>query len=125
VLAVVLGWWAFIAVRVVSLNGASRSRKRPMSPTTPGNRAEGLTLRQAALIAGFAYLLGPVTYAEFSIYPKLVIPIDIEQTVHNIATHQGLLLPPFSATSSNSSKTLLLLGHSISCLCRLIEPCPC
>jgi hypothetical protein len=27
----------------------------------------GLTLRQAALAAGFAYLLNPVSYAEFSI----------------------------------------------------------
>lgn len=55
-----------------------------------GDRGEGLTLRQAALIAGFAYLLGPVTYAEFAIYPKLVIPANIEQTVHNIAAHQRL-----------------------------------
>jgi hypothetical protein len=61
-----------------------------MSATTPGNRGEGLTLRQAALFAGFGYLLGPVTYAEFSIYPKLVIPTNIEQTVQNIAAHQGL-----------------------------------
>lgn len=53
-------------------------------------RGEGLTLRQAALIAGFAYLLGPVTYAEFSIYPKLVVPNNIAQTVQNIAGHQGL-----------------------------------
>jgi hypothetical protein len=51
---------------------------------------EGVTLRQAALIAGFAYLLGPVTYAEFSIYPKLVMPANIAQTVQNIATHRGL-----------------------------------
>jgi hypothetical protein len=61
-----------------------------MSPTTLGSRGEGLTLRQAALIAGFGYLFGPVTYAEFSIYPKLVIPTDIGQTVQNIAAHQGL-----------------------------------
>jgi Domain of unknown function (DUF4386) len=54
------------------------------------NCNEGLTLRQAALIAGFGYLLGPVTYAEFSIYPKLVIPGNIEQTVQNLATHRGL-----------------------------------
>jgi len=47
-------------------------------------------LRQAALIAGFSYLLGPVTYAEFSIYPKLVIPGNIEQTVQNLGAHQGL-----------------------------------
>ncbi len=51
---------------------------------------EGITLRQAALIAGFAYLLGPVTYAEFSIYPKLVIPANIAQTVHNISAHPGV-----------------------------------
>jgi hypothetical protein len=54
------------------------------------NCSEGLTLRQAALIAGFGYLLGPVTYAEFSIYPKLVIPGNIEQTVQNLATHRTL-----------------------------------
>jgi hypothetical protein len=50
---------------------------------------EGLTLRQAALIAGFAYLLNPVTYAEFSLYPRLVAPGHIEQTVANIVAHQG------------------------------------
>ena len=61
-----------------------------MNSTTQANHGEGLTLRQAALIAGFSYLLGPVTYAEFSIYPKLVIPANIEQTVQNIAAHQGL-----------------------------------
>lgn len=61
-----------------------------MDSTSPANRHEGLTLRQAALIAGFGYLLGPVTYAEFSIYPKLVIPTSIEQTVQNIGAHQGL-----------------------------------
>ncbi len=54
------------------------------------NRREGLTLRRAALIAGFGYLLGPVTYAEFSIYPKLVIPGNIEQTVQNIGSHRAL-----------------------------------
>jgi hypothetical protein len=61
-----------------------------MNATNPVNRGEGLTLRQAALIAGFGYLLGPVTYAEFSIYPKLVIPTNIDQTVQNIAAHHGL-----------------------------------
>ena len=53
---------------------------------------EGLTLRQAALIAGFAYLLSPVTTAEFSIMPKLVIPGNIEQTVQNLSTHSGLFV---------------------------------
>jgi hypothetical protein len=36
-----------------------------------------MSLRQAALTAGFAYLLSPVTTAEFSIMPKLVIPGSI------------------------------------------------
>jgi hypothetical protein len=60
------------------------------SLTNPTRRGGGLTLRQAALIAGFAYLLNPVTYAEFSIYPKLVIPGDIGQTVRNIGAHHSL-----------------------------------
>jgi hypothetical protein len=50
---------------------------------------EGLTLRQAALIAGFAYLLNPITYAEFTIMPKLLVPGRVEQTIANIASHQG------------------------------------
>jgi hypothetical protein len=53
---------------------------------------EGLTLRQAAVIAGLGYLLNPVPYAEFSIYPRLVIPGHIDQTVANIVEHQGLFL---------------------------------
>lgn len=55
-------------------------------------RKRGSTLRQAALVVGFAYLLNPVSYAEFSIYPKLVIPGNIEQTVANIASHHRLFL---------------------------------
>ncbi len=58
----------------------------------PANRDEGLTLRQAALIAGFGYLISPVPFAEFYVYPKLVIPGNIEQTAQNIATHGGLFL---------------------------------
>jgi hypothetical protein len=54
---------------------------------------EGLTLRQAALIAGFGYVLTlPVSLIEFSIYPKLVIHGQIEQTVTNVGSHHGLVL---------------------------------
>lgn len=63
-----------------------------MSSMNPANRDEGLTLRQAALIAGFGYLISPVPFAEFYVYPKLVIPGNIEQTAQNIATHGGLFL---------------------------------
>lgn len=63
-----------------------------MSSMNPANSGEGLTLRQAALIAGFAYLLGPVTYAEFTIWPKLLVAGNIEQTVQNLVLHRGLFV---------------------------------
>lgn len=63
-----------------------------MNPLRSGNSSEGVTLRQAALIAGLCYLLSPVTTVEFSIYPKLVIAGNIEQTVQNISGHGGLFL---------------------------------
>jgi hypothetical protein len=63
-----------------------------MNSVNPTNHRDGLTLRQAALIAGFAYLLGPVTYAEFSIWPKLLVAGNIEQTVQNLVVHRGLLV---------------------------------
>ena len=63
-----------------------------MSSTNPANHDEGLTLRQAALIAGFGYLLMPVAYAEFAIYPKLAIPGNIEQTAQNIVVHGRLFV---------------------------------
>jgi Domain of unknown function (DUF4386) len=50
----------------------------------------GLTLRQAALVAGFAYLFNPVSYAEFSLFPKLVTHGNIDQTLQTIGTHPGL-----------------------------------
>lgn len=53
--------------------------------------ARGLTLRQAALIAGFGYLLSPVGYAE-GVYRKLIIASNIEQTVKNITVHQRLFV---------------------------------
>jgi hypothetical protein len=62
-----------------------------VSSINRANHHEGLTLRQAALVAGFAYLLNPVTYAEY-VYPKLVIPGNIGQTAQNISSHGGLFL---------------------------------
>ncbi len=58
-------------------------------------RTEGVSLRQAALIVGLAYLLNPVSYAEFEIYPKLIVPGNIDQTVANIGAHHGLYLTAF------------------------------
>jgi len=56
------------------------------------SKVAGLTLRQAALIAGLGYLLNPVPYAEFALYPRLVISGHIDQTVANIAAHQDLFV---------------------------------
>jgi hypothetical protein len=43
---------------------------------------EGLTLRQAALIAGIGMLImtGAAPLAEYFVFPKLVFPGNIEQT---------------------------------------------
>ena len=72
------------------LDAAFSTAIRSVDSMDPANHHNGLTLRQAALIAGFGYLLSPVTTAEFSIMPKLVIPGKIEQTVQNIGAHHGL-----------------------------------
>lgn len=63
-----------------------------LRPTNPASRAGGITLRQAALIAGLGYLLNPVSFAEFSLYPRLVIPGNVEQTAQNISAHGGLFV---------------------------------
>ncbi len=57
-----------------------------MNPSA--SHTAGLSLRHAALIAGIAYILNPVTYAE-TVYPHLVIHGNIAQTVQNIAARPG------------------------------------
>jgi hypothetical protein len=52
----------------------------------------GIKLRHAALIGGLAYLLNPVSYAEYVLFPHLVIPDDIAQTVQNISAHPNQFL---------------------------------
>jgi len=55
---------------------------------------QGLTLRQAALVAGFGLLIMVVAapFAEFFVYAKLVVSGDIEKTVQNIQANGGLLV---------------------------------
>ena len=54
---------------------------------------QGITLRQAALVAGFGLLLMMFApFAEFHVYPAIVVPGDIEQTVENIIEHRGLFV---------------------------------
>jgi hypothetical protein len=61
-----------------------------MTAVKPSPPSGDMTLRQAALTAGIAYLLMPVTIAEFYINPKLLVAGNIEQTAQNIAAHGGL-----------------------------------
>ena len=61
-----------------------------MNSDTGAIRERGLSLRQAAVIAGLGYLLNPVSYAEYSLYPRLEIPGNVEQTAQNIANHGGV-----------------------------------
>ena len=49
----------------------------------------GLSLKQAALVAGFTYLLNPVTFAEAYVMPKLV-SADPTETVKNLTAHPHL-----------------------------------
>jgi hypothetical protein len=49
----------------------------------------GISLRQAALIAGLAYLFNPVTFAEIYAMPRLVVG-EPGQTVRNFVAHPHL-----------------------------------
>lgn len=65
-----------------------------MSTMNPAAHDRGITLPQAALIAGFGVLIMAFTgpFAELFVYARLVIPGNIEQTTQNIAANKGLFL---------------------------------
>jgi hypothetical protein len=52
--------------------------------------AQEIRPRHAALVAGLGYLFTPTPFAEFYVWPHLVISENAAQTVHNILTQQGL-----------------------------------
>jgi hypothetical protein len=63
-----------------------------MKPVSAAKFYDGITLRQAAVIASLGYLLnGTFPYADFSIYPKLMVASNADQTAQNISAHLGLL----------------------------------
>lgn len=68
----------------------ARKEAAKMSASVGTYRVEGMSLRTAAVVAGLGYLLGPVAYAEFNLYPKLVIPGDLVRTVANLVAHKGM-----------------------------------
>jgi uncharacterized protein DUF4386 len=75
-----------------------------MGPNNPVVNDQATSLRQAALIAGFGILVlvFAAPFAEFFVYPKLVIPGKIEETVRNISANQGLFLAGLFAYLINS-----------------------
>jgi hypothetical protein len=60
------------------------------------NAGMGMTIRQAALVAGFTsfapLLVGGVPFAEFYVFAKLIVPGDTAETVQNILAHRSLFL---------------------------------
>ncbi len=60
-----------------------------MQNNRSGSLISGISLRQAAVIAGFAYLLNPVTFSEFYAMPRLAVSSGA-QTIANIAVHPRL-----------------------------------
>ncbi len=60
-----------------------------MRYTDSASWVNGLSLRQAALVTGFAYLLNPVTFAETYAMPHLVAA-NPAQTVANMTAHPHL-----------------------------------
>lgn len=65
-----------------------------MSSVHPGNHDPGTTLSQAALIAGVCLLIMVFTapFAEFIVYPKVVVAGNIEDTARSILARRGLFL---------------------------------
>ena len=56
--------------------------------------AQGISLRQAALVAGFGLLIMTIAapFAEFIVYARLVVPGNTDATVQNMQANDGLLL---------------------------------
>jgi hypothetical protein len=90
--------------------------EKALSSIHAANRDPGITLRQAALIAGLGLLVMGLAapFAEFFVYPKLVIPGNIEETAQNILAYKGTF----------SCWTILLLDHIyLRCACCLGALC--
>lgn len=66
--------------------------KKEVSSISSAMHDQGITLRQAALTAGFGGLIMVAAPFAESVYAKLVIPGKIEETVQNIVANQGLFL---------------------------------
>jgi hypothetical protein len=65
-----------------------------MTSMNSGAPEHGITLRNAALIAGFCLLVSAITspFAEFHVSPRLMVGDDAEQVARNILAHRDLYL---------------------------------
>lgn len=63
------------------------------------NSKTSLTLGQAALIAGIGLLVMTFSapYAEFYVFPKVLLPGDFDGTINNLITHRGLYVSGLAA----------------------------
>jgi hypothetical protein len=61
-----------------------------MQSSKDASWTRGLSLKQAALVAGFTYLFNPVTFAEVYVMPRL-LSADPAETVNNLTAHPHLL----------------------------------
>ena len=88
----VIAGWVFCYRSFATVFGEGvELKKEDRSANHPASRGQGVTLRQAALIAGFAMLImGGVPFAELYVLPKLVVPGDTEATVQNIVANKGI-----------------------------------
>jgi len=65
-----------------------------MNSINPANHDQGMTLSQAALVAGLGLLIMgfAAPFAEFFVYSKLIIPDNIKETAQNLLSNNGLFL---------------------------------
>ncbi len=65
-----------------------------LSVDTEHFKTQGLSLKQAALVAGFGLLIVSITapFAQFYVFPSLLVPGDAAQTVLNLMDNRGLFL---------------------------------
>ena len=59
--------------------------------------SSGISLRQAALVAGFGLLVMVIAapFAQLYVYPKLIVPEDPAQTFQNVSENGGLFVAAF------------------------------
>ncbi len=92
-----------------------------MQSTQDAIPTHGLNLKQAALVAGFAYVLNPVTFAEGYVMPRLM-SADPAQTVANLTAHPHLFLQRCCRMSSARLATWSWPGRYSHCFDRSTLP---